>query len=65
MRLFEANELAGRVGLDGGLLRAVGSLEFGCKEERRLVDERADMEDWVERWRGRTDGEDCERTCCE
>lgn len=56
--LFEANELAGRDGLVGGLLSEVGPLAVGWKDARRLVvDWSADMDDWVVSCRGRTEGE--------
>lgn len=46
-RLLVARELAGRAGFDMGLVpRAVGSLDIGCIEARRLVEveERAAIE---------------------
>lgn len=49
-RLLVAKELAGRV--------EFRSLDCGWREERRLFWERALIEDWVVRLRGRIDGED-------
>jgi hypothetical protein len=45
-RRFAAKELAGLVDLVKGLLSEVGSLDLGCKEARRFVEDvRADMDD--------------------
>ena len=58
MRLVFAKEDAARIGFMGGPLSETASLEAGCKEDRRLAEERADMDDCVVKWCGRTEGDD-------
>jgi hypothetical protein len=66
VRRFEASELAGRVDLVGRLLREVGSLAATWSDARRFADDwRADIDDWVVRWRGRVKGDDWASACCE
>jgi hypothetical protein len=56
-RLVVARDDAARF-LTGVSLREAVSLGTGCTEERRLEEERADIDVCAVRWRGRTDGDD-------
>jgi hypothetical protein len=58
VRLVCAREDTARAVFTGVPLRVGESLAEGCREARRLAEERADMDDCVVRWRGRTEGDD-------